>query len=134
MQNPFLHVNPVQQQHVKDPPQPTEEHEFFLQLRVLARQVVPAVGFFVVGFLVVGEVVAVLLVGIIEGELVEGGGATMGAEVEVGLTDTDAVGLEVGFCGVGKDVDGFVVVGIIVDGFDEALPQERTGVFSAAYS
>jgi hypothetical protein len=134
LQNPFLHVNPAQQQHVEEPPQPTEVHVFLIQLKLLARQVVPAVGFVVVGFLVVGEVVVGLLVGIIEGELVEGGGATMGAEVAVGLTDTDAVGLEVGFCGVGKDVDGFVVVGIIVDGFDEALPQERTGVFSAAYS
>jgi hypothetical protein len=129
----FLHVNPAQQQHVEETPQPTEVHLFFLQLKLLARQVVPAVGFVVVGFLVVGEAVVGLLVGITEGELVEGGGATVGAEVEVGLTDTDTVGREVGLSDVGRDVDGFDVVGFNVDGFDEA-PHERTGVFSAAYS
>lgn len=89
-------------------------------------------GFVVVGFLVVGEVVVVLLVGIAEGELVEGGGATVGVEVEVGLTNT--LGFEVGFSDVGRDVDGLDVVGLDVGGFDEGTLQARTGVFSAAYS
>ena len=119
--NTFLHVNPAQQQHVKEPPQPTEVHVFFLQLWVLARQVVPAVGFVVVGIVVVGNVVVGLLVGV----------ATAGAEVEVGLTVTR---FEVGLSDVGRDVDGLDVVGCDVDGFGDEALQERTGVFSAAYS
>ena len=122
--NTFLHVNPAQQQHVKEPPQPTEVHVFFLQLWVLARQVVPAVGFVVVGIVVVGKVVVGLLVGV----------ATAGAEVEVGLTVTLELGFEVGFSDVGRDFDGLDVVGFNVDGFGDEALQERTGVFSAAYS
>ena len=125
LQNPILHDNPLQQQHVNDPIQSTEllHNEVFLQLWVLARQVV-AVGIVVVGFVVVGDVVVGLLVGV----------ATAGAEVEVGLTVTLELGFEVGFSDVGRDFDGLDVVGFNVDGFGDEALQERTGVLSAAYS
>jgi len=82
------------------------------------------VGFVVVGIVVVGNVVVGLLVGV----------ATAGAEVEVGLTVTPGLGFEVGLSDVGRDVDGLDVVGFTVDGFGDEAMQERTGVFSAAYS
>ena len=130
LQNPLLHDNPLQQQHVNDPVQSTEllHNEVFLQLWVLARQVV-AVGFVVVGFVVVGDVVVGLLVGVAMGGLVQGG--AVGAEVE-------SFGMfEVGISDVGRDVDGFDVgfgVGWDVVGFDVTTLQARAGVFSAAYS
>jgi len=68
----LLHVNPLQQQLTTK-----LLHKFCgLQLWVLARQVVPAVGFVVVGIVVVGNVVVGLLVGFAS------------AEFDLGLTDT----------------------------------------------